>query len=101
MTDGERVFWRGGRCTVWVGLDAAGALVFSGHDLAYLGEPGRTYEYWITVAPERFPDLRRALHAGPHADVVDLVCSRVDAIMAGGERTWLDDHGIDYAFTCY
>lgn len=55
LTSGERVFWRGDHCTVWVGLDAAGALVFS----------------------------------------------RVDAIMAGGERRWLDDHGIDYAFTCY
>jgi hypothetical protein len=24
VTDGERVFWRGGRCTVWVGLDDHG-----------------------------------------------------------------------------
>jgi len=32
------------------------------------------------------------------ADVLDLVCAHVDDIMARGERTWLDDHGIDRAF---
>jgi hypothetical protein len=51
----ERVFWRTATCTVWVGYDDAGALVFNG----------------------------------------------VDAIMRRGERTWLDDHGLERAFNSY
>ena len=93
----ERVFWRTDTCTVWVGYDDAGALVFSGDDRKYLDG----YEYAATVAPDQFDSLRRALDAEPAADVVDLVCTHADAIMARGERTWLDDHGIERAFNSY
>jgi hypothetical protein len=31
-------------------------------------------------------------------DVVDLVCGHAGDIMARGERTWLDDHGIERGF---
>jgi hypothetical protein len=34
-------------------------------------------------------------------DVVDLVCAHADEIMARGERTWLDDHGIERGFSTY
>jgi hypothetical protein len=93
----ERVFWRTETCTVWVGYDQAGALVFSGQDRQHLD--GYTYD--ITVAPEQFDTLRRVFGAGPAADVVELVCERVGEIMARGERTWLDEHGIQNAFSCY
>ena len=93
----QRVFWRGQTCTVWVGYDEAGALVFRGFDREYLDG----YEYEITVAPDQLDALRRVLGADPGADVVDLVCERTDEIMARGERTWLDEHGIQNAFSCY
>jgi hypothetical protein len=92
----ERVFWRTDTCTVWVGYDDAGALVFSGDDRQHLDG----YEYVVTVAPDQFDALRSVL-GGAEADVVDLVCAHADEIMARGERTWLDDHGIEPGFSCY
>jgi hypothetical protein len=93
----ERVFWRTDTCTVWVGYDEVGALVFSGDDRQYLDG----YEYTITVAPDQFDALRRVLGADPAADVVDLVSAHSDEIMARGERTWLDDQGIERSFHSY
>jgi hypothetical protein len=93
----ERVFWRTETCTVWVGYDDTGALVFSGADKQYLDG----YEYTITVAPDQFDRLRRALGADADADVGDLVSARAGEIMARGERAWLDEHGIQCAFSCY
>jgi hypothetical protein len=92
----ERVFWRTDTSTVSVGYDDDGALVFNGLDRAYLDG----YEYAVTVAPDQFANLRRVLGADSGADVLDLVCAHVDEIMARGERTWLDDHGIKRAFSC-
>jgi len=86
---------------VWVGYGDDAALVFSAEERAYLGEPGSSYEYWVTVAPDQFAALRRVLGANGAADVVDLVCVHADEIMARGERTWLDDHGIDRGFGSY
>jgi len=94
MSAAERVFWRSDTCRVWVGYDDSGALVFNGVDREYLDG----YEYSITIAPDQFNALRRALDADPAADVVDLVCEHVDAIMARGERTWLDPQGIERGF---
>jgi hypothetical protein len=71
--------------------------VFSGEDRAYLGG----YEYTVTVAPDQFEKLRRVLGADPAADVVDLVCNHVEQIIARGERTWLDDQGIERGFHSY
>ena len=48
---------------VWVGYDDDGALVFNGDESAYMGEPGVSYEYWVTVPPHQFDALRRALAA--------------------------------------
>ena len=93
----ERVFWRTDTSTVRVSYDDGGALVFNGEDRNYLDG----YEYTITVAPDQFDALRRALAEGPDADVVDLVCAHVDEIMARGERSWLDDHGIERGFSSY
>jgi len=93
----ERVFWRTDTSTVWVGYDEGGALVFNGFDRAYLD----VYEYTITVAPSQFDALRRVLGADRDDDVVDLVCAHTDEIMARGERSWLDDHGIDRGFSSY
>ena len=92
----QRVFWRGQTCTVWVGYDEAGALVFRGFDREYLDG----YEYDITVAADQFDALRRAVGADPAADVVELLCARVGEIMERGERTWLDEHGIPNTFSC-
>jgi hypothetical protein len=86
---------------VWVGYDDGGALVFSGDERAHRGEPGSSYEYWVTVPPHQFASLRRALATDPAADVLDLVCVHVGEIMASGERTWLDDHGIERGFRSY
>jgi len=33
--------------------------------------------------------------------VLDPVCAHVDEIIARGERSWLDDHGIERGFTSY
>ena len=94
MSADQRVFWRSGACTVWVGYDSEGALSFDGYDREHLDG----YEYTVTVAPDQFPALRRVLAAGGDADLVDLLCEHVDEIMARGERTWLEDHGIDCGF---
>jgi hypothetical protein len=93
----ERVFWRSESCTVWVSYHDGGGLVFSGEDRQYLDG----YEYTITVAPDQFGKLRRALAANGSADVVDLVCANAEEIMARGERSWLDDHGIERGFSSY
>jgi hypothetical protein len=61
----ERVFSRTDTCTVWVGSDDTGALVFNGDERAYLGEPGSSYEYWVTVPPHQFDAPRWALAADP------------------------------------
>src|SRR4051794_31129782 len=93
----ERVFWRSETCTVWVGYDDTGALVFNGADRHYLDG----YEYTITVAPDQFDRLRRVFGAEPDADVGELVSACAGDIMARGERTWLNEHGIQCAFSCY
>jgi hypothetical protein len=59
------------------------------------------YEYAITVARDQFDKLRRALAADRAVDVVDLVCAHADEIIARGERSWLDDHGIERGFRSY
>jgi hypothetical protein len=38
---------------------------------------------------------------GADVDVVDLVCDHADEVMARGERSWLDDHGIERGFSSY
>ena len=84
---------------MWVGYDDGGALVFNGDERAYLAEPGSSL---LRVRGDRaahqFDALRRAVAADPAADVLDLVCAHVGEIMARGERTWLDDHGIERGF---
>ncbi len=82
---------------MWVGYDEAGALLFNGIDREHFDG----YEYSITVAPDQFEKLRLAFRADPAADVVDLVCKHVDDIMARGERTWLDDRGIERSVSSY
>jgi hypothetical protein len=52
-----------------------------------------------SVAPDQFDKLRGALAADRAVDVVDLVCAHGDEIMARGERSWLDDHGIERGFS--
>ncbi|MDA2892491.1 hypothetical protein PDG61_16340 [Mycolicibacterium sp. BiH015] len=101
MAVDRRPFWRSGTCSVWVEYDDWGSLVFHGDDSAYMGDPERSYEYWVTVAPQEFPKLRSALGGDPADDLFDLVCSRADTIMAHGERSWLDHQGIDRSFHCY
>jgi hypothetical protein len=93
----ERVFWRSDTYTVWVSQADGGALVFNGEDRQYLDG----YEYAITVDPDQFDKLRRALAADGAVDVVDLVCAHADEIMARGERSWLDDHGIERGFSSH
>ena len=93
----ERVVWRNASCTVWVGYDEAGELVFTGQDRAYLDG----YEYRVAVPPHQFDKVRAALGAGPDTDVVDLVCTHVDDVMRLGERSWLDHHGIEHRFGSY
>lgn len=93
----ERVFWRTDTCTVWAGCADSGELVFNGWDRVYLGG----YEYSITVGPDQFDKLRAALGAGPDADVADLVCAHAAEIMARGERSWLQDRGIECGVISY
>lgn len=81
---------------MWVGYDDGGRLVFNGVDREHLDG----YEYSIAVAPDQFDKLRGAFDADAAVDVVDLVCEHVDDIMSRGERTWLDERGIENAFNC-
>jgi hypothetical protein len=102
VTTDDRVFWRSDTCCVWVGFDDDAALVFGGQELAHLGEAGRSYEYWVTVAPAQFDRLRRALRPGDtETGLLDLVCAHVDDVMADGERSFLDRQGIEYTFRSY
>lgn len=101
MASDQRPFWRSGTCNVWLEYSDSGALVFHGDDSAYMGDPERSYEYWVTVAPDQLPKLRHALGGDPADDLFDLLCSRVEPIMARGERSWLDDQGIDRSFHSY
>jgi hypothetical protein len=96
MSADERVFWRSDTCCVWVGYDDRGRLVFSGEDREHLDG----YEYSIAVAPDQFDKLRRDFRTTTAVDVVDLVCEHVGDIMSSGERTWLDEHGIENVFNC-
>jgi hypothetical protein len=64
-----------------VSSDDDGALVFNGEDRQYVDG----YECTITVASDQFDKLRRD----------------ADEIMARGERSWLDDHGIERRFSSY
>jgi len=32
---------------------------------------------------------------------LDLVCAHADDIMVRGERSWLDDHGIERGVSCH
>lgn len=75
--------------------------MFSGQDLAQSGDDSHEYEYFITVPPERFDQLRQALGVGREADVLEAVCDRVDDIMPRGEATWLTEHGIEYEFASW
>jgi hypothetical protein len=97
MSADERVFWRSESCCVWVGYDDAGRLVFNGVDREHLDD----YEYSIAVAPDQFDKLRIVFGADAAVDVVHLVCEHVDDIMSRGERTWLDERGIENVFSCY
>jgi hypothetical protein len=94
MSAGQRVFWRSDTCSVWVGYDDDGRLVFNGFDRVHLDG----YEYSIAVAPDQFDKLRLAFGADAAVDVADLVCEHVGDIMSRGERTWLDEHGIENVF---
>jgi hypothetical protein len=51
--------------------------------------------------PISFGKLRGALDADSAVDMVDLVCAHANEIMARGERSWLDDHGIERGFSTY
>ena len=82
---------------MWVGCADGGELVFNGWDRVYLDG----YEYSITVEPDQFDRLRAALGAEPGSDVVELVCAHADEIMARGERSWLQDRGIECGFISY
>jgi len=93
VTSAEREFWRSATCTVWVSLGPTGAVVFAGFDRAYLDG----YEYHVSVEPEDLPALRAALGVGPDADLLDAVCAAADTIMAVGERSWLQSHGVPCA----
>ena len=90
MTSEVRVFWRSPTCTLWVSHGADGILRFSGYDRAHLDG----YQYTVSVQPFSFPALRRALGVDAAADLVDAVCGAVEQIMAVGERSWLQGHGI-------
>jgi hypothetical protein len=48
-----------------------------------------------------FQRRRAVLGTDPATDIVALACAHADEIMAPGERTWLDNHGIDRGFGCY
>jgi hypothetical protein len=80
-----------------VGSAGDGVLVFNGSDRVYLDG----YEYQITVAPDQFEKLRAALGAESAADLVELVCAHAAAIMSRGERSWLEDRGIECGFISY
>jgi hypothetical protein len=88
----SELFWRSESCVVMVGYAADGSLEFHGDDVAAFGTPGHGYEYFITVAPEQFAALRRALDV----DVLRAVVARVDDVMTEGESSWLERRGVEH-----
>ena len=62
-------------CTVWVGYDDGGALVFNGRESA---TTSTVYEYSITVAAGSVRQAARGTRRGTGRDVVDLVCAHVE-----------------------
>ena len=93
----SELFWRSESCVVMVCYPADGSLEFHGDDVSAFGTPGHAYEYYVTVAPEQFAALRRALDVDDEADVLRAVLARVDDVMAVGESSWLQRHGVEHA----
>ncbi|MGH2775045.1 MAG: hypothetical protein ACRDJT_06385 [Actinomycetota bacterium] len=90
----ERVFIESGSCKVWISIDE-GRLMLSGQDLGgFMGTS--EYEYFITVEPEYFDNIRMALGAAEGTDIVDVMCANAEAIFAQGETTWLESIGVPF-----
>jgi hypothetical protein len=92
----SELFWRSESCVVMVGYTADGSLEFHGDDVRAFGTPGHGYEYFITVDAGQFAALRRALDVDDDADVLRAVVARVDDVMAVGESSWLERHGVEH-----
>jgi hypothetical protein len=72
--------------------DPDGSVVFLGSDVdASL----RGYDYEYTVSADQVPSLRKQLGGGEDADVLALINTERDAILAHGEITWLRERGIE------
>jgi hypothetical protein len=87
-----RVFYKTASLVIWLEYDNDSRLTFCGQDFGGWGGTSE-YEYWISVHGD---ELRSALNADAGADLGDIVCARVDEIMACGESTWLTKHGVEY-----
>ncbi|MGW2252481.1 hypothetical protein ACWCXH_20110 [Kitasatospora sp. NPDC001660] len=60
-----------------------------------LRDPGREYEYVVTVAPEHVPLLRQALGGDGRSDPAELLERHGAGIVRAGERRWLRERGIE------
>ena len=95
----ERLFIDRGSCRVWISMPE-GRLKLSGQDFGgFMGTS--EYEYNITVEPEHFAAIRRALGARVDADIVEAMCANADEIYTRGETTWMADHDIPFDLTSW
>lgn len=75
-----------------------GAVSIEGQDLGPNTPTGDEYEYFATVEPDDVPLLLAALGGQPGDDPLRLLEAQGEAIVRGGETTWLTEHGIPYSF---
>ena len=94
-----REIFRRGTLVVWAGIDQHGRLAIEGQDLG--GHPATSeYEYFIWIAPEHWPLVRRALGGQEYDDVVELIAANAERLVTAGERSWLQAHDIPLEFDC-
>ncbi len=89
--------YAGGTLVVWAGITEDGQLAINGQDLG--GHPfSDEYEYFIRIAPEHWPLLRRALAGGEEDDIVEITVANGTRLVEAGEVTWLKAHGVPHSF---
>ena len=85
-----RRFWKTDTLSVRLEFDDEG-LTFNGVDTG--GWSGTSeYEYWVSV---KVADLRTALGVDAAADLGEVLCARVEAIVQAGEASWLTALGLE------
>jgi hypothetical protein len=93
----SKVFTQRGKCHVSIEMTDEGALRLSGQHLS----GGSEYEYFISVRKADFGKINAALGQPADADIVASMCAHADEIFDRGERSWLEDQGVEVEFSSW